>query len=353
MLTLLTELLQAIVQNPNILNLSVSKANKLTYTHIWEATTIEFRAFFSWRSSRRTPLISHDWHKKYYSVSRLRSRKQKILFQKDKNRWSKKLANNLINQFITEAPKDPTELYHEGVRISAFGVSLIQKDKVRVFLLRFWPLDLWILSPSPGPSRLPSLPLFCHLLPCPMIDAIHTLPLLYFTHSISLPQFNLSSSCHLSSPHFTSSTSFPICPSWCHLSPHLCTICHMYRSPPPSHLFPLITSHCHVCILTLSFRLPPGLWAPCGRIQVLGAELSLCRAPGLQDPGRVPRQEGRGEQTQPGSVSQLQRGPENQIPILQPTMLKISLSWNLSSAETMDIHFSLLNQILLSLLKTS
>lgn len=137
MLTLLTELLQAIVQNPNILNLSVSKANKLTYTHIWEATTIEFRAFFSWRSSRRTTLISHDWHKKYYSVSRLRSRKQKILFQKDKNRWSKKLANNLINQFIIEAPKDPTELYHEGVRISAFGVSLIQKDKVRYFCLGF------------------------------------------------------------------------------------------------------------------------------------------------------------------------------------------------------------------------
>ena len=116
--------------------------------------------------------------------------------------------------------------------------------------------------------------------------------------------------------------SFPICPSWCHLSPHLCTICHIDRSPPLSHLYPLITSHFNVCLLTRSFCLPPGLRAPCGWIQVLSAELGICRAPGLQDPGRVPRQEGRGEQTQPGSVSQLQRGPENQIPIFQPTMLK-------------------------------
>lgn len=85
--------------------------------------------------------------------------------------------------------------------------------------------------------------------------------------------------------------------------------------------FPLIASHFHVCLQIL-FSVPADLRAPCGRIQVLCAELSLRGAPGLQDPGGVPRQEGRGEQTQPGSVSHLQRGPQNQIPILQPTMLR-------------------------------
>lgn len=65
-----------------------------------------------------------------------------------------------------------------------------------------------------------------------------------------------------------------------------------------------------------------GLRAACGRIQVLGAELGLRGPPGLQGPGGVPPEEGRGEQTQPRSVSQLQRGPENEISILEQTMLK-------------------------------
>lgn len=84
---------------------------------------------------------------------------------------------------------------------------------------------------------------------------------------------------------------------------------------------PLITSHIHVPLFH-GFCSLLDLRAPCGWIPVLCAELCLCGAPGLQDPGGVSRQEGRGEQTQPSSVSQLQRGPENQIPIFQSTLLK-------------------------------
>lgn len=145
------------------------------------------------------------------------------------------------------------------------------------------------------------------VLTSPMMNAVHTITSL-------CPSFYPSSSCR------TSSSSFPVCPSSCHLSSHL--LCPLLNPSRPSFSRPLITSHFHVSLLTASFCLPAGLRASRGRIQVLGAELSLRGAPGLQDPGGVPRQEGRGEQTQPGSVSQLQRGPENQIPILQPTVLK-------------------------------
>lgn len=149
------------------------------------------------------------------------------------------------------------------------------------------------------------------------------LSVLYPLHHISLHFFRSIFLMPYFSTHFISSSSFPPSVLSFLRSPFLSPLhnlsCLSFSSTVSP--FPLIASHFHIWIHILSSA-PADLWAPCGRIQVLGAELSLRGAPGLQDPGGVPRQEGRGEQTQPGSVSQLQRGPKNQIPILQPTMLK-------------------------------
>ncbi|XP_019713868.1 beta-1,4-glucuronyltransferase 1 isoform X2 [Hippocampus comes] len=49
----------------------------------------------------------------------------------------------------------------------------------------------------------------------------------------------------------------------------------------------------------------PGLRAPRGRLRVLRAELGLPGPPRLQDPGRVPREERRGEPPQPAPVPHL------------------------------------------------
>lgn len=71
-----------------------------------------------------------------------------------------------------------------------------------------------------------------------------------------------------------------------------------------------------------SLHPPLELRAPRCRLQVLSSQLSFRGAPGLQDPGRVPRQEGRGEPSQPPAVPHLQRRPESQISFFRAQVLR-------------------------------
>lgn len=176
---------------------------------------------------------------------------------------------------------------------------------------------------------------------------------LYFTHSISLPQYNLSSSCHLSSTHFISSPLISHLPFLVSsVSSPLHNLSHRPLSstvsPLPPHHFPLPCLPSHPVLLS-PFRPASSMWLDTGS-QCWARPLSCTGASRSREsstPGRTRRTNTTGFCF---AASKRAWKPNTHLPTDDA---KISLSWNLSSAEMMGIHFSHLNQILLSLLKTS
>lgn len=67
-----------------------------------------------------------------------------------------------------------------------------------------------------------------------------------------------------------------------------------------------------------------GLRASRRWLPVLRSEQCVCGAQGLQGPGRVSQQEGRGEPEEPGPLPQLQGEPEGQVSQLSSPLLRKS-----------------------------
>lgn len=81
-----------------------------------------------------------------------------------------------------------------------------------------------------------------------------------------------------------------------------------------------------------------GLRASRRWLPLLRSEQCVCGAQGLQGPGRVSQQEGRGEPEEPGPLPQLQGEPEGQVSQLSSPLLRKHVNQILNIFQTLEMH---------------